>query len=142
VFPRFERQRRRLFVTLMLNRKVSRTVHGERLGSLGSIAWSEPLSVAERVKYWAGIDQRFLAIRARRPGLVSPADEAKIRDAIDEKIPRPSGETELRLLRIATVQHDVAAIGLDGAEDVFADVARRLQALAKEARPKAEARSA
>jgi hypothetical protein len=44
------------------------------------------------------------------------------------------------LLLLAIAQRDLAAIDkLDGADDVFAEVALRLQALAREARPKAEA---
>jgi hypothetical protein len=136
VFPRFERQRRRLFVTLMLNRKVCGTVRGDRLGSLGSIAWSQPLSVAERVKYWAGINQRFLAIAARHPGLVSEADEIKIRDKIDERIPRPRGDAELRLQLIATVQRDVMAAfdRLERGEDAAAEAIKQLERLRREAR--------
>lgn len=141
MFPRFERQRRRLFVTLTLNRKVSRTVHGERLGSLGSLAWSEPLSVAERVKYWAEINQRFLAIRTRYPGRVSPADEAKVRATIAQRIPPAQSEAELRLLLIATVQRDVMAAfdRLERGEDAAAEAMKQLERLTREVRPKAEA---
>ena len=140
MFPRFERKPHRLAVELVVSRRIGRTVRHDRLGPLGSVALPEPISVSERVRFWAGIDQRFLALRARRPGLISPADEAKIRAAIARRIPGPRGAAEVRLLMIAAIQRDVAAIdNLDGAEDVFAEVARRLQALAHEARPKAEA---
>ena len=49
VFLRFERHRRRLFVNLVVNRHVGgRKVRQTRLGSLCSVVWTEPISVAER----------------------------------------------------------------------------------------------
>jgi hypothetical protein len=39
------------------------------------------------MKFWAAMNQKFIALRARHPGL-SFDDETRIRDAIDLKIPR------------------------------------------------------
>jgi len=90
VFLRFERQRCRLCVALVVNRRIDGKVRQRRLGYLGSVIWSDgPISVSERIRFWAAINQKFLAIRARRPGVVSLADEERIRAAIAERIPRP-----------------------------------------------------
>jgi hypothetical protein len=140
MFLRFERQDRRLYVALVINGRVNGKTRQTRLGYLGSVLAGEPFSVTERMKFWAGVGDRYRALAAKHPGIVLLVDEERIRDALARRIPRPSGAAELRLLMLATVQRDLAAIdNLDGAEDVFAEVAQRLQALAREARPKAEA---
>jgi hypothetical protein len=87
VFLRFERRHRRLFITLVANRRVGPKVLQTRLGSLGSSAW--PVSLPERVKFWAEVNQRFLALRARHPDRISEVDEERIRAAINERVPRP-----------------------------------------------------
>jgi hypothetical protein len=138
-YARLERQGRRLFAQLVIGRRIDGVVRQQRVGSLGSIPLPEPFSSSERVKFWAGVAHRYRAIMAKRPDVVSLADEERIRAVIAKRIPPPSGEAEVRLLLLAAVQRDVAAIdNLDGAVDVFAEVARRLKALAREVRPKAE----
>jgi hypothetical protein len=112
MFARFERHRRRLSVCVVIGRKIERKVRQDRLGYLGSVAYSEPISLAERVRFWAGINQRFLALRARHPG-ISEADEVKIRDQVAERIPRAS----------------------TAEEDALAEAAKRLKALARQERP-------
>ena len=62
----------------------------KRLGYLGSVIWSDgPISARERIRFWAAINQKFLAIRARRTEGISIADEERILAAIDSRIPRP-----------------------------------------------------
>jgi hypothetical protein len=75
--------------------------------------------------------------RGRHPGRISEADEIKIRNAIDARIPAPRTEEEPRPLIIATIQRDVMAAfdQLDGVEDAMKEAARRLLALARERRP-------
>ena len=136
MFLRFDRQSRRLFVDLVVNRRVDRKVRQTRLGSLGSVAWPEPISVTERMKFWAGINQRFLALRARHPGRISEADEVKIRDKIAKRIPWARTEEELRLQIIATIQRDVMAAldRLEAGEDGMREAAKQLLRLARETR--------
>jgi hypothetical protein len=136
MFARFERHRRRLSVCVVIGRKIERKVRQDRLGYLGSVAYSEPISLAERVRFWAGINQRFLALRARHPG-ISEADEVKIRDQVAERIPRASTAEERRLFLQATILRDVMAAvdRLEHVEDALAEAAKRLKALARQERP-------
>jgi hypothetical protein len=90
MFLRFERQRCRLCVALVVNRRVGGKVRQKRLGYLGSVTCSDgPISARERIRFWAAINQKFLAIRAGRPEGISIADEERILAAIDSRIPRP-----------------------------------------------------
>jgi hypothetical protein len=140
MFARFERVGSRISVQLVVSHRTGKKVRAHRVGPLGSVLFSDPISISERARFWASVGDRFRALAARYPGRISPADEERIRTAIAKRIPRPCGEAEVRLLRLAAVQREVAAIdNLDGAEDVFAEVARRLQALTRETRPQAEA---
>ena len=135
MFPRFERKPHRLAVELVASRRTGKTTRHDRLGPLGSVALPERLSPGERIRFWVGINQRFLALRARHPS-ISEADEIKIRDKIAERIPRPCGEAELRLLLIATVQRDVMAAfdRLERGEDAAEEAAKQLLRLVREAR--------
>jgi hypothetical protein len=133
MYLRFERQGRRLYAQLVIGRRIVGDVRQQRIGSLGSIRLPEPTSASERARFWAGVGDRYRALAARRPDVVLLKDEARLLDAIARRIPRPSGAAEVRLLMIAAVQRDVAAIdNLDGAEGVFEDVARRLEALRRD----------
>lgn len=136
MFPRFERKPHRLAVELVVSRRTGKTVRHDRLGPLGSVALPEPISVAERMKYWAGINQRFFAIRARRPGLISEADEIKIRAAIAKRIPPARTEEEFRLQLIATIRRDVMAAldRLERGEDAAAEALKQLERLTRETR--------
>jgi hypothetical protein len=141
MFLRFEHRHRRLFITLAANRRVGRKVRQDRIGPLGSILWSEPISVSERIRFWTQLDARFRAIAARRPGVVSPDDADKARAVIDKKIPRARTEEELRLQLIAVIQRDVMAAfdWLERGEDAAAEAMKQLERLTREACPKAEA---
>jgi hypothetical protein len=143
MYPRFDRfrNRNRLFVGLVTAFRIDGKARQTRLGPLGSVAL--PLNPSERMRFWAAINQRFLAIGARHPGLVSPADEARIRAAIEERIPLPAGPAGRRLLQIATVQRDLMTPfdTLDHAEDAVAEAARRLKELRAERELIAEERA-
>lgn len=77
-------------VALVVNRRVGGKVRQKRLGYLGSVTCSDgPISARERIRFWAAINQKFLAIRARRTEGISIADEERILAAIDSRIPRP-----------------------------------------------------
>jgi hypothetical protein len=62
MFLRFEHWHRRLFITLAANRRVGRKVRQDRIGPLGSILWSQPISVSERIRFaclgYAGFRRR------------------------------------------------------------------------------------
>lgn len=133
MFPRLERQHSRVFVCLVASHRVGgKKTRQERIGSLGSIAWAEPFTVSERVKFWIQLDARFAAIAARRPGLVSIADEQMIRAAINERIPRASAEDERRLRLVTLIQRDMAAaFDADNAANAIEEAGRRLLALAR-----------
>jgi hypothetical protein len=140
MYPRFERCGSRLSVSLTLGRRVGATVRSERVGVLGRVTYSEPISVDQRVKFWAAMSQRFLALRVRRPGLISEADEVKVRNQIAKRIPRPSGAEELQLFRQATAVQDmkVALERLERGEDAAEEAMRQLLRLAKETQPNLE----
>jgi hypothetical protein len=94
MFPHFERRRNGLVVGLVLNRRIGRTVRSERLGQLGAV-YGEPISVSERIRFWMAIDRHQREIDAKHPGRVTPADMAKVKDAIARRIPMPT-KRELR----------------------------------------------
>jgi hypothetical protein len=141
MYLRFERQQRRLCVNVVIARRVDGKVVQERVGPLGSVIWSEPISTAERVRFWTAIDGRWRELVARRPDVVSPADRDKVKTAIDRRIPAPRTAEERRLHFISIIRRDAmqAFDVLDGAEAAMEEAAKRLLALAKETRPKAEA---
>jgi hypothetical protein len=134
MFAHFRQVRQRLIVDLRHSRRVAAQVQSDHLGQLGSVAWSEPVSLDQRVKFWARLNQRFAAARARRPGLISEADEVKVRKQIAERIPRAQSEEELRLFLQAAVVHDVtiALEALDAGEDAMREAAKQLLRLANE----------
>jgi hypothetical protein len=136
MYLRFEPNRRRLFVNLVTSHMmVGRKVRQERLGSLGSIIWSDPFSISERARFWASADARYRALAARRPDAVLLDDKERIFDLIAERIPRPRTPAELRLLLIASVQREVAAVELgEGGEDAIEAAARRMSELARASR--------
>jgi hypothetical protein len=103
-------------------------VRQKRVGSLGSVLATEPIGLAERVRFWAEISDRFLALR------IPEADAAKYRDRIAERIPGPSGEDGLRRLRTAAALRDLvdSLAGFD-ADPAVTDA---IVALAREARSK------
>lgn len=103
MFPRFDRRRRRLVVGLVASRRIGKTVRQERLGQLGAVVVGEPIGVSERIRFWVSVDRHLREIDAQHPGRVTPADVAKVKDAIARRIPRPRGEAELRLMLIATI---------------------------------------
>ena len=82
MYPRFEQLGRRLKVSLTIGRRVGATVRSERIASLGSVIWSEPISLDQRVRFWGRLNQRFVAARDHHPGRISEADEVKVRNQI------------------------------------------------------------
>jgi hypothetical protein len=71
MFPRFERARRRLYVRLVRAERTGKTVRQHRLGSLGSIAFSEPIA-SEQIQFRLQLDARLSALAARHPEGNSP----------------------------------------------------------------------
>ena len=136
MFPRFDRRRRRLVVGLVASRRIGKTVRQERLGQLGAVVVGEPIGVSERIRFWVSVDRHLREIDAQHPGRVTPADVAKVKDAIARRIPRPRGEAELRLMLIATIQRDVMAAfdRLDNGEDAAAEAIKQLERLRRESR--------
>jgi hypothetical protein len=141
MYLRFERMQRRLCVNLVIARRVDGKVVQERIGPLGSVIFSEPISAAERIRFWTRIDARWRELAARRPDVVSPADFEKIKIAIDRRIPLPRSPGEHELFFKAIVVRDaLAALDADDhAEDVAEEAGRQLDRLTREDRPKAEA---
>jgi hypothetical protein len=130
---RFERQHRRLYAQIVNVRRIDGKERQNRVGSLGSVLDTEPVSLAERVQFWTALDQRFLALRARRPGCISEADEVKFRDRINKRIPEPRTESERRLALMTVIQRDaLAAFDSGDGEAAIAEAARRLMAPARE----------
>src|SRR5258708_530419 len=79
MYLRFEPYCRRLQVNLVTSHRIAGKVLQRRLGSLGSVIWSEPVSTVERIRFWTAIDGRFRDLAARHPG-VTAADVAKVKD--------------------------------------------------------------
>jgi hypothetical protein len=131
MFVRLERECHRLYVYLAQAQRVKGRPHRFRLGGLGSILACEPLSVIERIRFWAQFDARLDGLRARHPSRISEADAAEIRAMTARRIPPPCTEDELRLLARAILQRDVMA-AFDLGADAMAEAARRLTALARE----------
>jgi hypothetical protein len=129
MYVRFEHERRRLRVCLAYARRIGGRPHRFRLGALGAVVWSEPISVPERIQFWQGLDARLDAVRAHHPGV--EIDDVKVRALIADRIPPPSTEAEFRLLSKAILLRDAAA--LDPGDAAMAQVAERLKALAREA---------
>ena len=123
MFVRFERQKRRLFVALVINRKVGGKTRQDRLGYLGSVTYSEPISTSDRIRFWAQIERRQREIDAKYPGRVTPADVAKIKDAIDKRIPLSRTADERKLFfQVSVVRDAMAAFdALDHAEDAMTE---------------------
>lgn len=133
MFACFERISRRLYVGLAVARRVDGKPVPKRLGQLGSVLWSEPISVAERVRFWAQFDARLDAIAARHPGVVSRADAEKVREMVARRVPPPRTEDELRRQRTAIALADlVDALGQYDGNEAFTDALAHLVELARE----------
>jgi hypothetical protein len=109
MFLSFEPHRRRLYVTVVVAERVGKTVRQHRVGSLGGVLFSEPISTAERIRFWTAIDRR---------------------------IPQPRGEEEFRLQLIATIRRDAMAAfdRLERGEDAAEEAMKQLERLTREAR--------
>lgn len=130
MFPRFQRDYHRFFLSLIVNRTVKQKRISEYLGSLGSIAAIEP-TVFERLRFWQGFDARLDAIRIKHPGRVTPADADHVRALVAKRIPLPCGEDLSKAVLLRDAVDALAALG-DG-EDVMALV-DRLAAAARQLR--------
>jgi hypothetical protein len=138
MYLRFEPCRLRLVVGLVTSHMMAgRKVRQERLGSLGSVVWSDPISLSERLRFWANVSARYRALAAKRPNAVLLADEERIRAAIDKRIPGPRTEEEGRLFLQAAIVNDmtVALAQHEDGEDALAAAALRMLELARERRP-------
>jgi len=102
-YPQFYRQNRRLVISLAAD-EVNGTAR--RIGFLGSVVWSDPISVSERIRFWAAIDQHQREIEAKRPGRFTPADMERVRAMIDKRIPRPCTVDERKLFALAIAVRD------------------------------------
>jgi hypothetical protein len=141
MFIRFEPRRLRLTVSLVTCRNRDGKERQERLGSLGSVIWSDPISISERVRFWSSVGARYRALAVRSPHVVLLADQAKIEAAIDKRIPGPRTAEERRLFLQATIVNDMT-VALDQAEvgeAALEAAALRMLQLAREARPNRQA---
>ena len=124
--------------------KVGGKVTQERIGPLGSVPLSEPIALGDRVRLWARMNQRLVALRERHPGRISAADETKTA-TIAKRIPRARSEDEFKRFLQATVVHDVVAAlerqdaGLDGVREAAKQLAKLMrEAQRGKQRPKLE----
>jgi hypothetical protein len=120
MFANIRRQGRRLTVSLAHSRRVGQKVLCDHIGYLGSVALPEPISLAERGRFWDQADARLAALS------ISPADAAKVRATIAGRIP-PLGSPEMAK---AILQRDVMA-AFDLGPDAMREAAKRLMALAR-----------
>jgi hypothetical protein len=135
---RFERQHGQLSAQLLARERIGgNKERQDRIGSLGRVRDTEPVNVGQRARFWAGLDQRFAVLRGRHP--ISEADEAKLRDRIDTRIPRARDEAEARLFRQATAVRDAAAAFDCPDGGAVEESMQRLLALARETLVVAEA---
>lgn len=136
MYLRFERHRLRLNVALVIRPRVDGKARQVRLGFLGSVIWSEPISVAERIRFWTALDGRWRELVARHPGRLSIEDADKLAPEIDKHIPKPKTREEHVLLFQSLVRKDVMAAldALEQVEDGMEIAGKRLLALAREAR--------
>jgi hypothetical protein len=129
-FPRFERRGPYLRIDLVSGRRVAGRVMQMRLGPLGAVIFSDPVSLAERTKFWAQMNERFRVIRERWPDRISPADEIEIRNKIGKRIPRAQTEAEFKVFLQATIVHDMTTAlerqdaGLDGMREAAKQLLR------------------
>jgi hypothetical protein len=134
MFLRFERRRHRLMVNLVASHRDGGTVFQRRLGRLGAVTLPAPLSAAERIRFWAGFEERWRAIVARHPGRVfTSADRERLRAEIAQRIPAPVGEEVLRVQAIANMMVAVDRLAAD--QDGMEAAAQLLRRLARETRP-------
>lgn len=135
-YPRFAQQGHRLRVTVIDSRRIDGKVRAFRLGELGAVTLADPISLADRVKFWSEVNQRFLAIRERHPDRLSEEAEIAIRNKIGKKIPRARNEAEFKAFLQATIKHDMicALEKLDAGEDGVREAAKQLLKLARESR--------
>jgi hypothetical protein len=136
MFARFDRYGRRLVVSLVVSRRAGRRVLQTRLGVLGSVIFSAPVSVSERIRFWVAINRRQREIDAKHPGRVTAADMAKVKAAIARRIPLPSSPDEHKLFFQATVVRDAMAAldALEHAEDAAEEAGRQLERMTGEGR--------
>jgi hypothetical protein len=106
MFAMIIRHDNRLAVTLAHNRKIRGRIFREPLGSLGTLALSDPLLPSERIRFWAAIDQRWDAIIARYPNRITSDHVDRINATIDRRIPGPSNNAERRLFSQAVALLD------------------------------------
>jgi hypothetical protein len=136
MYLRFERMQRRLCVNLVIARRVDGKVVQSRVGPLGSVIFSEPISTAERIRFWTQFDARWRELAARRPDVVFLADLEKTKIAIDRRIPLPRTPDEHKLFFQAIVVRDAMAAfdRLERGEDAAAEAAKQLERLTHEGR--------
>jgi len=90
MFVRFRAVGFRLHVDLVESRREGGRVRSERIGGLGSAALPEPISIAERVRFWRDLKPRFRALSNR----VAADDRRKALAVIHERIPKPTDDEE------------------------------------------------
>jgi hypothetical protein len=134
---RFERQGRRLFAQIVAFPRIDGKVQQKRVGSLGSVLATEPIPLAERVIFWAGLGQRLAAYRLRHPG-ITEADEARFRRRLDQRIPEPRRGSDRCLALMTAIQQDVLTAFDTGDGDAVTDAIVRLAALARETQRQTE----
>lgn len=131
-FPRFDRCGPSLRVWLVAGRRADGTVKQTRLFELGSVRSEpgKPVTLPERCRFWARMNERFRALRERYPGRFSEADEIEIRNKIGKRIPRAQTEAEFKLFLQATIVHDMTMAlerqdaGLDGMREAAKQLVR------------------
>src|ERR1700722_9049917 len=98
MFVRFKRDGyRRLAVNLVHNRRVGGKVVSEQIARLGSCLLPEPISAAERIRFWEALADRW----RQHPRLnnISVTDRRIALDQVAERIPQPSPDEIAQVLK-------------------------------------------
>jgi hypothetical protein len=85
--------RNRLFIGLMGSRKEFGKRRETYLGPLGSVAFAKPVSLADRLAFWASFDGRWRALETRHPRITAE-DRDKVEAGIARRIPKPTQAEE------------------------------------------------
>ena len=120
MFVRFRKSSRRLDVSLVETQRVSGKARQAHIAGLGSIPL--PLTVADRMDFWARIHSRIARLSNRLGG----NDLNKILGALFERIPMPTAE-EQRALQLENAKEDAKFWG--ALEDLHADNIEATKAL-------------
>jgi hypothetical protein len=68
-------------------------VRSEYVAMLGSVIWGNPISLAERRRFWEQLPGRFAQVEAKFPGRLTADNRARVEADIERRIARPTRET-------------------------------------------------